>query len=158
MVENTSGVVSHISGLFSRRAFNMDSFTAGITSDPRFTRVTIAVNGDDRELDQIKKQLAKLEDVIDIKELLPGESVCRELMLVKVAANEEKREHVITLTEVFRGKITDVSKDSLIVELTGDQGKLDAFMQLLSSYEILEIARTGITGLSRGTKYVRVYE
>ena len=158
VVENTSGVVSHISGLFSRRAFNMDSFTAGITSDPRFTRVTIAVNADERELDQIKKQLAKLEDVIDIKELYPESSVCRELMLVKIKVDESRRGQLITATEIFRGKITDVANDSLIVELTGDQRKLDAFMELLSSYEILEIARTGITGLTRGTKYLKIYE
>ncbi len=156
IVENNSGVVSHISGLFSRRAFSMDSFTAGHTADPRFTRVIIVVNGDERELDQIKKQLAKLEDVVDITELTPNESVCRELMLVKIKADEQSRQPIITATlEIFHGHIRDAAPDSLIVEITGDQGKLDAFLTILSEYEILELARTGLTGLTRGTKDVK---
>ena len=154
LVENTAGVVSHISGLFSRRAFNIDSFSAGVTADPRFTRVTIVTSGDERDLEQIEKQLAKLEDVIDIKELPDGESVRRELILVKVRATTAQRQAILSVAEIFRAKPLDVGKESLILELTGDQNKLDAFIELLDGYEILGLARTGFTGLSRGTKNV----
>ncbi|MCI8991668.1 MAG: acetolactate synthase small subunit [Eubacterium sp.] len=155
LVENTAGVVSHIVGLFSRRGFNIDSFSAGTTYDPRFSRVTIVSTGEDRDLEQIKKQLAKLEDVIDIKELVVGESVCRELILVKIRAKDTDRQAVLSVAEIFRARILDVASDSLVVELTGEQRKLDAFIGLLEGYEILELARTGLTGLSRGTKDVK---
>lgn len=158
LVENTAGVVSHIVGLFSRRGFNIDSFSAGPTYDPRFSRVTIVSSGDDRVLEQIEKQLAKLEDVIDIKELAVGESVCRELILVKIRAKDTDRQAVLSVAEIFRARILDVASDSLVVELTGEQRKLDAFIGLLEGYEILELARTGLTGLSRGTKDVKIIE
>lgn len=150
LVENTSNVLSHISGLFSRRGYNIDSISAGVTADPRFTRITIVSSGDKLILEQIEKQLAKLEDVIDIKKLQDGESVCRELILVKVRAKDTDRQAILSITSIFRAKIVDVQKDSMVIELTGDQSKLEAFCDLLSGYEILELARTGITGLSRG--------
>ena len=150
LVENRSGVVSHISGLFSRRAFNIDSFSAGVTSDPGFTRITIVSTGDERDLDQIKKQLNKLEDVINIKELKSDDSVCRELVLVKIKAKDTDRQAILSVSKIFRARIIDVTVDSLIIELTGDQNKLDAFINLLKGYEVLELARTGFTGLTRG--------
>ncbi|MCU6761129.1 Acetolactate synthase small subunit [uncultured Roseburia sp.] len=150
LVENTSNVLSHISGLFSRRGYNIDSISAGVTADPRFTRITIVSSGDELILEQIEKQLAKLEDVIDIKKLQDGESVCRELILVKVRAKDTDRQAILSITSIFRAKIVDVQKDSMVIELTGDQEKLEAFCDLLAGYEILELARTGITGLSRG--------
>ncbi len=154
LVDNTSGVLSRISGLFSRRGYNIESITAGLTADPRFTRITIVASGDDEILDQIEKQVAKLVDVRDIKELRPESSVYRELALIKVRADSSKRQGVIAVADIFRAKIIDVAPDSLIIELTGNQDKIDAFIALLDGYEILELARTGIAGLGRGTENV----
>lgn len=154
LVDNTSGVLSRISGLFSRRGYNIESITAGVTADPRFTRITIVTSGDDEILDQIEKQVSKLVDVRDIKALEPESSVYRELALIKVRTDNEQRQGVISVADIFRAKIIDVAPDSLIVELTGDQSKIDAFISLLDGYEILELARTGIAGLGRGTENV----
>ena len=154
LVDNTSGVLSRISGLFSRRGYNIESITAGVTADPRYTRITIVTSGDDEILDQIEKQVAKLVDVRDIKELKPGESVYRELAMIKVKASAEQRQGIISVADIFRANIVDVSNDSLIIELTGNQNKIEAFINLLEGYEILELARTGIAGLGRGTENV----
>lgn len=151
LVENTSGVLSRVSGLFSRRGYNIDSFTAGVTADPRFTRMTIVASGDELILEQIEKQLAKLEDVRDIKKLETGTSVTRELILVKIKVKDTQRQAVLSVTEIYHGKVVDVTNDSMVIELTGHQNKLDAFLDLLQGYEILELARTGITGLTRGS-------
>lgn len=158
LVENNPGVTSHISGLFSRRGYNIDSFSSGVTADPRFTRITIVASGDEHILEQIEKQLAKLEDVVDIKKLEPGSSVTRELILVKIRAKDTERQPIINVTEIFHGKIVDVTQDSMVIELTGNQDKLDAFLDLLGGYEILELARTGITGLSRGCADVKIFD
>mgnify|MGYP006329742983 FL=1 len=141
LVDNTSGVLSRISGLFSRRGYNIESITAGVTADPRFTRITIVTNGDDVVLEQIEKQVGKLVDVRDIKELKPEESVYRELILIKVKATAEQRQGVLSVADIFRAKVIDVAKESLIIELTGNQAKIEAFVNLLDGYEILEIAR-----------------
>ena len=154
LVDNTSGVLSRISGLFSRRGYNIESITAGVTADSRYTRITIVTSGDDEILDQIEKQVAKLVDVKDIKELEPSESVYRELALIKVRVSAEQREGVISVTNIFRANTIDVSPDSLIIELTGNQNKIEAFISLLDGYEILELARTGIAGLGRGSENV----
>lgn len=154
LVDNTSGVLSRISGLFSRRGYNIESITAGETADPRFTRITIVASGDDEILDQIEKQVAKLVDVRDIKELKPESSVYRELALIKVRTDRTQRQGILSVADIFRANVIDVAADSLIVELTGDQEKIDAFLNLLDGYEILELARTGIAGLGRGTKNV----
>lgn len=151
LVDNTSGVLSRISGLFSRRGYNIESITAGVTADPRFTRITIVASGDEDILDQIEKQVAKLVDVKDVKELKPESSVYRELVLIKVKATPEQRQGVISVADIFRAKIIDVSAESLMIELTGNQAKIEAFISLLDGYEILELARTGIAGLGRGT-------
>ncbi len=150
LVDNTSGVLSRISGLFSRRSYNIESITAGATFDPKYTRITIVASGDDEILEQIEKQVAKLVDVRNVKVLKPGESVFREICLIKVEADETARESLIAIANVFRANIVDVTENSLIVELTGNQSKIEAFIKLLGGYKILEIARTGITGLSRG--------
>ena len=155
LVDNRAGVLSRVSGLFSRRGYNIDSLTVGVTADPRYSRMTVAVRGDDQIIDQIRKQVSKLVDVIDIKVLSDTESVSRELILVKVRATQQQRQDVISITNIFRANIIDVSSDSLIVELTGGESKLNAFIGLLRNYEILELARTGITGLSRGSEEVR---
>ncbi len=155
LVDNTSGVLSRVAGLFSRRGYNIESLTVGETTDPRYSRMTVVAEGDEQILEQITKQLAKLVDVVDIKVLDPGTSVNRELVLVKVRVEGEQRQTVISMANVFRGTAVDVGTDSLIIELTGQQSKLDAFIRLLQDYEILELARTGITGLSRGSDDVR---
>ena len=155
IVDNTSGVLSRVAGLFSRRGYNIDSLTVGETADPRYSRMTVVVSGDELILNQIAKQLEKLIDVVDIKTLVEGESVNRELILLKVRADGENRQQIIAITDIFRAKIVDVALDSLIIELTGNQAKLDAFIKLLDGYEILELARTGITGLSRGAEDIR---
>lgn len=154
IVDNTSGVLSRISGLFSRRGYNIESITAGVTADPRYTRITIVTSGDTDILDQIEKQVAKLIDVRDIKVLEPECSVYRELALIKVKCDATNRNGVITIADIFRANIIDVGKNNLIIELTGDQEKVDAFLGLLEGYEILELARTGIAGLGRGIENV----
>ena len=151
LVDNTSGVLSRIAGLFSRRGYNIESITAGVTADPRYTRITIVTSGDDEILDQIEKQVAKLVDVRDVKELKPEESVYRELALIKVRATAKERLGVIAIADIFRAEVKDTSSESLMIELTGNSNKIDAFIDLLGGYEILELARTGIVGLGRGT-------
>lgn len=158
LVDNNPGVLSRVSGLFSRRGYSIDSITAGVTADPRFTRITIVASGDELILSQIEKQVRKLEDVIEIKVLQPEDSVYRELIMVKVRANKTERTEIISVADIFRAKIVDVEKDSLMVELTGNSSKVDAFLELLEGYEILELARTGITGLQRGIKDVTVID
>ena len=158
LVDNNPGVLSRVSGLFSRRGYSIDSITAGVTGDPRFTRITIVTSGDELILSQIEKQVRKLEDVIEIKVLQPEDSVYRELIMVKVRANKTERTEIISVADIFRAKIVDVEKDSLMVELTGNGSKVDAFLELLEGYEILELARTGITGLQRGIKDVTVID
>lgn len=154
LVINTSGVLSRIAGLFARRGYNVENITAGVTADPRITRITIVASGDDEILEQIEKQLAKLEDVRNIKELEPDKSVFRELIMIKVRAAAEQRQSIIAVADIFRAKIIDVAPESLIIELTGNQQKIDAFIDLLEGHEILEQARTGIAGLGRGTESV----
>ena len=156
LMANTAGMLSRIAGLFTRRGYNIDSLTVGTTADPRFSRATIVSTGDDQVLGQIEAQLMKLEDVLDIKRLDSGSSVCRELLLLKIAANKNDRQEVISIANIFRANIIDVARESLVIELTGNQSKLEAFINMLDGYEILELARTGITGLSRGTFDVKV--
>ena len=155
LVDNTAGVLSRVAGLFSRRGYNIESLTVGETADPKYSSMTVVSQGDQEILEQIEKQLRKLEDVYDIKELRAGHSVYRELILVKVRANASERMAINAIAEIFRASIVDVGKESVTVMLTGDQSKLDAMIHLLEDYEILELARTGVTGLSRGTEDVR---
>ena len=150
LVYNTTGVLSRISGLFARRGYNIESITAGVTADPRFTRITIVASGDDEILEQIEKQVSKLADVRSIQELKTEESVFRELAMIKVRADAKEKTSLISVTNVFRGNIVDVSPESLMIEITGSSSKIDAFLNLLEGYEILELARTGVAGLFRG--------
>jgi len=149
LVEDQPGVTSRISGLFTRRGYNIESFSSGSTEIPGVTRITIVVKGDHEVLEQIQKQLNKLVDVVKIKELPPEESVYRELALIKVSANDQNRASVLEIVEIFRGKVIDVASDCVILEVTGDHQKLEAFIDLMEPYGIREIARTGITALGR---------
>lgn len=158
LVENNYGVLSRIAGLFSRRGYNIDSITSGVTTDERFTRITVVASGDEQILSQIEKQLRKLEDVRDIKELKDDSSVCRELVMVKINVDAARRAEVITIADIFRAKIVDVEPESMIIELTGTQSKIEALIKMLDEYGILELARTGITGLSRGSDDVRWFD
>lgn len=157
LVDNTAGVLSRVAGLFSRRGYNIDSLTVGETENPIFSRMTVVVSGDDQILEQIRKQLNKLEDVKEVRELLPEESVCRELILVKVQASVKDRQAIIAVADIFRAKIVDVALDSMMIELTGNQAKLDAFINLLDGFTIKELVRTGITGLTRGAGDIADY-
>ena len=158
LVNNNAGLLSRVAGLFSRRGYNIDSITSGTTMNKSVTRITVVASGDEQILSQIQKQLAKLEDVIDIKILKDGQSVSRELIIVEVKANSAQRAEVIAVADIFRAKIVDVEPESLMLEMTGTESKVQAFLDLLSAYEILELARTGITGLSRGSKDVVMFE
>ena len=149
LVDNTSGVLNRVAGLFSRRGYNIDSLTVGETENPAYSRMTIVVRGEDETLEQIEKQILKLEDIVSVQDL-GSASVCRELILVKVAAGPEDRQQVISVANIFRANIVDVAPESLMIELTGNQEKLTAFTNLLEGFKILELVRTGIAGLSRG--------
>ena len=149
LVENQSGVLSRVSGLFSRRGYNIDSLSVGETEDPKISRMTIVVRGDDQILEQIKKQLNKLIDVIKIVELDPDQSVFRELALIKVKTDMNTRASVIEIVSIFRANIVDVSNTSLTVEMTGDETKIEAFIKLMKPYGIAEIVRTGLAAIER---------
>jgi len=151
LVENQSGVLSRVSGLFSRRGYNIDSLSVGVTEDPKYSRITVAAYGDDNIIYQIHKQLEKLVDVLEVTELAPDNSVYRELALIKVSVESpSERSEIIGIAEIFRANVIDVSHTSLIMEVTGDQSKVDAFTQLLEPYGIKEIVRTGLSGIQRG--------
>ncbi|MDO5382674.1 MAG: acetolactate synthase small subunit [Eubacteriales bacterium] len=150
LVDNSSGVLSRVAGLFSRRGYNIDSLTVGETLDPKYSRMTITVTGDEEVLEQIEKQLNKLIDVKEIVELPNDDSVCRELVLIKVQCSPEERQQITTMVDIYRANIVDVSKESLIISLTGSQSKVNSFIELMDGFKITELARTGITGLARG--------
>lgn len=155
LVKNSSGVLSRVSGLFSRRGYNIDSLTVGRTEDEKISRMTIAIVGDNDTLEQVKKQLDKLEDVIKVIDLKSGNSVYRELVLIKVKADAEKRAAINEMVTIFRSKIIDVSVDTLTIELTGDESKITALIKLMEEYGIQELVRTGVTALERGDKNIR---
>ena len=152
LVENESGVLTRIAGLFSRRGFNIESLTVGPTENPDYARMTITVNASNVAIEQITKQLHKLINVIRITDLTETAFVDRELALIKVASNTNSRSEIIQIADLFRGHIVDVAEDTLIVEVTGDQGKINAIVHLLTKFWIKEIARTGRVALSRGVR------
>ena len=158
LVNNTTGVLNRVSGLFSRRGYNIESITAGVTADERFTRITIVTSGDELIVEQIIKQVAKLEDVVDIKRLKRDESVARELILMKIEAGDSDRAAIVSTANIFRANIVDVSRDSIVIELTGGKTKIEAFVSLMEQYNILELARTGVTALSRGSDDVKYFD
>ena len=151
LVDNKPGVLTHVSGLISRRAFNIESISAGYTEEASVTRINIEVSvEDDRELDQVVNQLGKLIDVVKIVNLGKVDSIIRELVLLKVRANKKNLADIRNVVDIFRGKIVDVSPENVVIELTGSQGKIDAICEMLEEFEIIEIARTGTIALSRG--------
>lgn len=151
LVDNRPGVLTHVSGLISRRAFNIESITAGYTEEPDVTRINVVVSVDsDDELEQVKNQLSKLIDVIKVVNVTATENITRELVLIKVHATAETRADIINIVNIFRAKIVDVSPSNVVIELTGGEKKIDAIIEAISDYEIIEIARTGAIALSRG--------
>lgn len=150
LVENKAGVLARVSGLFSRRGFNIDSLAVGPTEDPAVSRMTIVVDADDLRLEQITKQLHKLVNVLKISDLDPKDAVTRELVLIKVNAPPEKRAEVVETANIFRANIIDVSKGTLTIEITGTADKIQALEDLLRPYGIKELVRTGKVALARG--------
>lgn len=159
LVENKPGVLHMIANLFRRRNFNIESITVGPTEQKDIARITITVNEDEKTLEQVVKQVAKQIDVLKVAELESGNYVMRELALTKVKVKDSKeRSDIINFVNVFRGRIIDVSTDSITVEITGAPDKIDAFLNLMKTFGIIELARTGITALSRGAKSIRIDE
>ena len=156
LVENRPGVMQRIAGMFSRRGFNMENLSVGPTENPDYSRITITVSGDEKVLEQVIKQMNKLVPVLKVRELTEGESVRRELALIKVTTSSaDARTEISQYVEVFRGSIVDISPDAMIVEITGDPEKIDAFVRLMQPYGIKELTRTGVTAIHRGVKSVR---
>lgn len=152
LVENHFGVLAHVAGLFSARGFNIDSLAVGETDDPTVSRMTIAAHGDDRVIEQIKKQLDKLIDVIKVEDLTDSDMIERELILVKVKATAPTRADIMQIVNTFRAKVVDVNPKSLTVEVTGNQSKIDAMLELLRPFGLREVARTGTIALARKTE------
>ncbi|HBC93910.1 MAG TPA: acetolactate synthase small subunit [Pelotomaculum sp.] len=151
-VENNPGVLTRVAGLFSRRGFNIDSLAVGRTENPRISRMTIIVEGDDQVVEQVAKQLHKLVDVIKISDITYSPYVDRELVLIKVNAEPASRAEIMQLVDIFRARIVDVGPKTLTVEVTGDEGKIDAFEQSLRPFGIKELVRTGKIAMLRGIK------
>jgi acetolactate synthase-1/3 small subunit len=152
LVNNHAGVLSRVSNLFSARGYNIDSLVVGITDNPKISRITIVVKGDDRIIDQVEKQLNKLIDVIKVVDLTHEDFIGRDLALIKVKAEAHTRSQVMEIVQCFDGKIVDVALKSFIVEVTGKESKINAMVELLSNYGILELVRTGEVAISRGKK------
>ncbi|MFA5364350.1 MAG: acetolactate synthase small subunit [Candidatus Bathyarchaeia archaeon] len=157
IVEHKPGVLYNVANLFRRRGFNIDNIAVGPAEDPGLARMTITANGDDRTVEQVVKQLNKLIDVIKVTRLDPENIVSRELALIKVNAPSTKaRSDIINYADIFRARVVDVSSESLMMEITGTSDKIDAFINLMRPFGLREVARTGITALSRGSKSVKV--
>lgn len=154
LVENNPGVLTRVAGLFSRRGYNIDSLAVGRTEDPAVSRMTIVVEGDDLVLEQVTKQLNKLVDVISIYDISKEESVDRELMLVKVTAEPSVRGEIMQIVDIFRARIVDIGRDTLTIEATGDEDKVNAIEQSLQPFGIIEVVRTGKIAMVRGKKFI----
>ncbi|MDI3281254.1 MAG: acetolactate synthase small subunit [Bacillota bacterium] len=155
LVNNQPGVLARVAGLFSRRGFNIDSLAVGETEDPAVSRMTIVARADERTLEQITKQLHKLIDVLKVSDITQDDAVSRELALIKVSAEPPHRSEILQVVDIFRAKIVDVNEKSLIIEVTGDESKVEAMIQLLRPYGIREMVRTGKIAMVRGPKGVR---
>jgi len=155
LVENKPGVLARVSGLFSRRGFNIESLAVGVTENADTSRMTIVVSGDDKILEQVMKQLNKLIDVLRVSDIPPEDSVNRELALIKVGVDSTTRAEVMQIVDIFRAKIVDVGTKSLIVEVTGDESKINAIEQLLRQFGVKEMVRTGKVAMNRGAKVVQ---
>ena len=149
LVENKFGVLTRVAGLFSGRGYNIDTLNVAPTQDPNTSRMTIVTRGDDATLEQIVKQLNKLVDALDVRDFRDGEYIDRELVLVKVAVDSQTRAEVMQVTDIFRAKIVDVQPKSLTIEVTGDEGKVEKFLDLMKAFGILDLTRTGKVAMPR---------
>lgn len=154
-VRNQFGVLTRVAGLISRRGFNIETLTVSATETPGVSRMTVSLHGDDYARNQIIKQVSKLHEVLEIGEIENGSGVTRDLLLIKVGATAENRQDVIAATNVFRGSIADFARDSMVIQLAGDESKLDAFIELMKPYGILEMCRTGLISLDRGAECLK---
>ena len=152
LVENTSGVLSHVAGLFSRRGYNIDSFSAGVTADPRVTRMTIVCSGDEDILEQIEKQLNKKLDVIKVKTFEEQQCISRELMLIKVKYNKTNRRDILEICDIMKAQIVDVSRHYMMIQICDEPDKVKSLISMFSSISIAEVARTGTLALSKCTE------
>jgi len=150
LVQNQPGVLAHISGMFAARGFNIDSLVVGRTEDSELSRMTIVVVGDDTVLEQVRKQLGKVIPVVKVRDFTNTENVQRDLLLIRVHASAEKRPAVVDLVNLFRGRVADVARSSVVIELTGTEDKIEAFIDLVRPYGIRELARTGVIAMQRG--------
>ncbi len=155
LVDNQAGVLSRVTGLFSRRGYNIGSLSVGVTEDESISRITVQVECDDASIEQIIKQVEKLVDVIRVVELHENHGVFRELALIKVSATPQQRSEIASMVDIYRANIIDVASESITVEITGKPSKIEAFEALMESYGIKEVVRTGLTGLCRGNKPIR---
>lgn len=156
LIENETGALSRVSGLFSARAYNIESLTVAPTEDPSLSRMTITVTGSDEILEQITKQLNKLVEVVKVVDISEAAHIERELMLIKVRANGKDREELKRVSDIFRARVVDVTDASYVIELTGKQSKLDAFIRAIDASLILETVRTGVCGIGRGDRILKI--
>jgi len=156
LMENESGALSRVAGLFSARGYNIESLTVAATNDPTLSRMTIVTIGTERVVEQIIKQLNKLIDVVRLTDLTEVQFIEREIMLVKARAVEQGREELKRMTDIFRGRILDVTDSSYVVELTGDDHKLNAFLEAIGHDNLIEVVRSGATGIARGEKSLKI--
>lgn len=156
LVENNPGVLNRVAGLFSRRGYNIDSLSVGKTNIEGMSRITVVALGDEQILTQIEKQLGKLVEVVEIQQLDPDNSVYRELVLIKVDANETQRSQIVSIVDIFRARIIDVAPTSLVIEVTGNTRKVDQLLTMLNGFNVTEIVRTGLSGMRRGLSHVDI--
>ncbi len=152
LVENNPGVLAHVAGMFAARAFNIDSLVVGRTEDPQLSRMTIVVIGDDRVLEQVRKQLAKIVPVVKVQDFVGQPVVARDLMLIVISAPPEKRSEILSLIEMFRGKVVDIGQKFVMVEISGPEAKIEAFINVCKPYGIKSVARTGTIAMPRHAK------
>lgn len=152
LVENKPGVLAHVAGMFAARAFNIDSLVVGRTEDPQLSRMTIVVIGDDRVLEQVRKQLAKIIPVVKVQDFAGQSVVARDLMLITITAPPEKRAEMLALIETFKGKVVDIGQKTIMVEISGPEEKIEAFIEMCRPYGIKNVARTGTIAMPRQEK------
>lgn len=152
LVQNQPGVLAHVAQMFAARGFNIDSLVVGRTEEPALSRMTIVVIGDDKVLEQVRKQLGKIVTVVKVRDFAEADFVERDLMLIRIHVTPEKRPEVVELVNLFRGRVVDVSRSNLMVELSGTEEKIEAFIDLVRPYGIRELARTGVIAMSRGSQ------
>ena len=152
LVENKPGVLAHVAGMFAARAFNIDSLVVGRTEDPKLSRMTIVVVGDDRVVEQVRKQLAKIVPVVKVQDFVGQPIVARDLMLITISAPPEKRPEIMSLIEMFKGKVVDIAQKSLTVEISGPEEKIEALISACKPYGIKSVARTGTIAIPRQTR------